>query len=140
MKNKTEIVQFEGIFVEAYVDNDIETRIKITKNKNSKQKAEMDNAEFEKRFDVFTEDRILAMRILTHDVMEEMIQFYDKIKYEVVIVENKIYLRFLTGEVFEPKINGKAIDEEALVTYYSILKFIVEVTTKLNKEIKNLET
>ena len=49
----------------------------------------MDSKEFEKYFDIFTEDRILAMRILTHDVMETMVQFYSKLKYEVVLCGNR---------------------------------------------------
>ena len=67
------------------------------------------------------------------------LNFYDKIKYEIVIKENKIYLRFFTGSMFEPRIYGKALDKVLITTYYSILSFIIDVTSKINKEIQNFE-
>lgn len=138
-KNTTETIMFEGIFVEMDCNKNINNSIKIVRDKVSFNNVKMDSSEFEKYFDVFTEDRVLAMRILTHDVMESLVKFYDKIKYEIVIKENKIYLRFFTGQMFEPRIYGKVLDKGLITTYYSILSFIVDVTSKINKEIQNLE-
>ena len=138
-KTMSVTTMFEGIFVDADCNKNIQNTIKIVRNKVSLNKVKMDSSEFEKYFDVFTEDRVLAMRILTHDVMETLVNFYDKVKYEIVIKENKIYLRFFTGIMFEPKIYGKVQDKVLITTYYSILNFIVDVTNKINKEIQNLE-
>ena len=64
----------------------------------------MDSKEFEKYFDVYSNSDIITMEILTHDIMEELVQFYDKykIKFEIVIKNYNIYIRFDTGAVFEP--------------------------------------
>ena len=73
--------------------------------------------------------------ILTADIMKIMIDFYQKtgIIYEITIKENRIYLRFSIGKMFEPKIFGNCIDKEKLYTYYYTFKFITEVTEKINK-------
>ena len=62
----------------------------------------MDSEEFEKIFDVFSKDKILAMQILTADVMESLIKFKNKydIDFEIVLMNNNIYLRFFVSNMF----------------------------------------
>ena len=128
---------FNGMFVETNCDN-IKSSIMIMGNADSSKKTEMDSSEFEECFDVFSDDRILAMRILTHDVMSMLSDFYKKIKFEIAIKNDRIYIRFFTGVMFEPKFKNNTLDRELLFKYYYILKFVMEVTAKINKEIQNL--
>lgn len=46
------------------------------------------------------------MQILTHDIMEDMVQFYNNcgINFEIVIRENRIYIRYNIGDIFEGKV------------------------------------
>ena len=101
----------------------------------------MDSREFEKYFDVYCDNNILAMKLLTHDIMEELVIFNKKfgVDLEIVIANNKIYTRFDTGMMFEPDIIRKAYNMKTLWLYYNILIFVTNVTIKLNKVLKDIE-
>lgn len=136
---------FQGIFGLSKCNKNINTYIKVSKNKfklfDNNARLEMDSQEFEKYFDIYSEDKILAMRILTADTMEYLIKFYEKYKleFEIVFRNDKIYLRFFTGPMFEPKIFGNSMDKELLFVYYSILDFVLQVTKKVNKTLQEIE-
>lgn len=136
---------YEGIFSVTKLNNYVTGEIRIKKNqyilKNKHNKVEMDNNEFEKYFDVYSNSNILAMQILTHDIMEELLQFYNtyKINCEIVIKDNNIYIRFDTGVMFEPNILKKTEDMNTLWVYYSVLKFVTNFTVKVNKLLKDLD-
>jgi len=139
---------FHGIFGNIECAKNINTKIKIYSDKGifgnifkGKTKLEMDSTEFEKYFDINAENKIIAMQILTADVMQMMIEFREqsKIKYELTIKENQMYLRFHTGEVFEPKMFTHALDKDMLKRYYDIIDFIFKVSREINKIIENTE-
>jgi len=144
-RTETTIEIFKGIFSKTECDKDIGTYIKISKNQlklfRNKDRVEMDSQEFEKYFDIYSENKILTMQILTSDVMTTLIDFYEKYKidYEIVIRNNTIYMRFFTGAMFEPKVFGNSMDKKLLFSYFCILKFIVDVTKEINKALKEVE-
>lgn len=107
-------------------------------NRIKNKKVEMDSNEFEKYFDVFSDSDMLAMQILTHDVMEELIYFRMKFgcKFEIVINNDDIYIKFNTGEVFMPKVFTKITDSDFLWTYYTILNFITNLCVRINKALE----
>lgn len=130
---------FKGIFAISNCKKDIGTTVKVSKNKmkilSNKDIIQMDSEEFEKYFDVYSEDKITAMRLLTSDIMETLINFHNKygLEFEIVFKQKKIYLRFFTGAMFEPKVFGGSMDKELIATYYNILQFIIEITRKVNE-------
>lgn len=144
-KNRHTEEIFQGIFGHTKCNKNINTYIKISRNKiklfDSKTRLEMDSEEFEKYFDIYSEDKILAMRLLTADTMEYLVNFYKKyeLDFEFVFKDDKIYLRFFTGPMFEPKIFGSSMDKELLFVYYKILEFILELTKKINKTLQEIE-
>lgn len=82
------------------------------------------------------------MQLLTADVMEELINFEQttNIKYDIVINNNNIYLRFHCGNVFEAgRIKESAFNEKILKKYYNILKFTYELSNKIIETIKGTE-
>lgn len=143
-KEFSEVV-YEGIFSTTQLNYNFVEEIRIKKNKyklkHDQNKVLMDSSEFEKYFDVYCKSDILAMKLLTHSLMEEFVNFYEefKIEFEVVIKNSKIYIRFNTGMMFEPNIIKKSHDISTLWVYYNILKFITNVTVELNKLIKDLD-
>jgi len=145
-KNSKTVEIFNGIFAHMRCGKDIGTSIKISKNQlkifEQYNRVEMDSQEFEKYFDIYSENKILTMQLLTSDVMATLVDFYNKyyIDYEIVIRNNKIYMRFFTGSMFEPKIFGNSMDKKLLFSYFCILKFIVDVTKEVNKALKEVET
>lgn len=140
---------FHGIFGNIECSKNIGTKLKIHSDKGilgnifkGKQRVEMDSGEFEKYFDVYGENKIIAMQILTSDVMAMMIEFREesKIKYELTIKNDQIYIRFHTGEVFEPQLLFKsALDYDMLKKYYDIIDFVFRVSRAINKAIENTE-
>ena len=108
----------------------------------SGNRLKMDSSEFEKYFDVQATDKIHGMQLLTADVMEELIEFQNqnKVRFDVVIYNNNIYIRFHCGEMFEPSnISKGPIHKESLKKYYNILNFTSSLSNKLVNLIKDTE-
>ena len=138
-------IVYNGIFSVTKINKQISEEVRIEKNQylvpNNHEKVEMDSKEFEKYFDVYSTSNILAMEILTHDIMEELLEFYEKydIEFEIVIKNDSIYIKFNTGVMFEPNILKKSNDINTLWIYYNVLKFVTNFTVKVNKLLKDIE-
>lgn len=132
-------ISYKGLFSFCKINKKIPFEIRITNNKIESMvkgsKVNLDSLEFEKYFDVFCEYNIFAVRLLTHDVMEEMIAFYEKIglDFEIVIREDNIYIKFDVQDVFEPEVFRNTMNKNTLWIFYSIIKFAVTFTQKMNK-------
>lgn len=146
--HRTRSTVFYGIFGQVECAKNLPGVIKIRSDKGflgklfqSKTKIEMDSSEFEKHFDVFGNNPIIVMQILTADIMEMLIEFKEKykIKYELTIKDGMIYIRFHTGGVFEPKLFDKSLDYDTLKRYYDIMDFIFSVSRRVNKAIEETE-
>lgn len=134
---------FYGILSVTKIDKNIKDSIFIKKKQilASKEKLQMDSYEFEKMFDVYSKDRNLATRILTSEIMQTIVDFSKKnnIELEIYIKDNNIYLLFNVGQMFEPKVYANTIKKKDLYKYYKILLFVVEMTSKINKEIREID-
>ena len=90
--------------------------------------------EFEEYFDVASDNKIITMQVLTHDVMDMLMSFVEatKIKFDISIYGSQMYFRFYTGEVFElPSLKKGAFDEESLKKYYDVLEFTYILSRKM---------
>jgi len=101
----------------------------------------IDNAEFEKKFDVHTDDPIMTMRILTPYVTDKIMEFTEKtnIKMQFKIFDNKAYFRFHSKNLFEPSMFLTKLENKNIDNYIEILKYIDELMVLIIKEIDNLE-
>ena len=81
------------------------------------------------------------MQLLTADVMEEMIEFENKtnMKYDIVIKENEIYLRFHCGDMFESQAIKKEINKKQLEKYFYMLNFTYNLSNRLIELIDETE-
>ena len=144
-KDKRIPKRFQGIFAHTKCGKYIGTEIKISKNKikilEQEQRVEMDSAEFEKYFDIYSQNKIEAMQLLTIDVMETLMNFYKKynLDFEIIFRNNTIYMRFFTGPMFEPQIFRNSMNKKTLAVYFCILKFIVDVSKSVNKALQEVE-
>jgi len=107
----------------------------------NKNKVKMDMTEFEKIFDVESDDPILTMRILTSDVMAEMIDLYQKYKYrfEINILDDTVYMRLRTGPMFEPRVFEKSMEYKQIEKYYLVLKALTNIAGHMYDTIAKLE-
>lgn len=99
----------------------------------NKNKLNMDMSEFEKYFDVETDNKIEAMQILTSDIMAQLVDFVttSKIQFEIHIINKTMYMRFMTGAMFEPNIFGNSMQKELIWKYYSTAKFCMNLSINM---------
>ena len=127
------------------MDKSINGELKILRNGSAnfdKKQLRMDSSEFEKYFDVSASDKILGMRLLTADVMEELIAFVNKtnMMYDVIIKGNVLYLRFRCGRMFEPSNFKKGhLDQETLRKYFYMLNLTYNLSNKITKTVEEFE-
>lgn len=107
----------------------------------NKKKVKMDMPEFEKIFDVESDDAILVMRILTADVMTEMIELYQKYKYkfEINILDDTVHMRIRSVSMFEPNVFNSSLQYKRLEKYYLVLKAVTSIAEHVYDNISRLE-
>ena len=142
--NTTVYTVFRGLFSSAKLDKNIKNTIKIRSNKGNigiglskKYQLHMDSIEFEKYFDIYSSDQILAMRVLTSDIMDYMVSFTteNKVKFEITISDEKLYIRIHCKNMFEGSVFKNSIDVNTLKQYYTYLNFMCELNKKFYKVI-----
>ncbi len=118
----------------------IKNRAEIYEYMTSKLK--LDSKEFENNFVVETNDRMLATRILTSEVMTELFDYRDKlgITLDIAIKNNNIYFLVYTGDMFEPDILEDSMNKNVLLKDYATLKLIVELMLKMAAIVRDVQT
>ena len=136
---------FHGLFAVIEFNKTINTNIKIRKNTKTlfrkDEKLEMDSSEFEKNFDVYADNKIIAMQLLTSDTMQMLLDFKDEsnLTPEITLRGNNLYIRFATGNMFEPKIFKNSLDKYTLKKYYDTINFTLDITEKFLKNVEETE-
>lgn len=142
---------FSGLFAKIETPKPFNTLLYLRKDKKGKNllartltgklpfdklRIQLDSPEFEKIFDVYASDKIIALQLLTADIMEDLMQFYNEMKmnYELTIKENCMYIRFWCGSMFETaKLKKFSLDRDTLYKYYRMLDFTFCLTNKMVK-------
>lgn len=139
--NKTII--FNGLFAVADLTFDASSNILIARKIIPYEGASIqtDNQDFEKNFLLFSDDKILAMRIFTPEILDFISNFYNlhKLDFEFSMHDKKIYFKFNTGDMFEPNTLGNPMNRLALYTYYYTLEFIIELIEKISNTINDID-
>lgn len=96
--------------------------------KFNKKRIEMESAEFEKYYDVFSGSkdsaiRQNAMEILTPEAIEEFVNIRNMFKksINVRVYRDKIFFRISVGDIFEPPTFKSSVDLEMLRKYFLII-------------------
>lgn len=128
---------FHGMCGYVNLPKNLNGYIKVKKNGfnlfGNKNRVKMDMSEFEKVFDVESDDKIKAMQLLTSDVMYDMLDIVKKYKtkFEMYIVNDVMHIRFHTGAMFEPEIFGKAMQLDNLKKYFDLTTMVQKVVTDI---------
>ena len=99
-----------------------------------KKKIDLDSSEFENFFDVFADDKIIAMQLLTADVMEDLINLAKEAhsEFDITIKNSCIYLRFRTVDMFEAEsLEKETLNKKSLYYYYRVLDFCFNLSNKI---------
>lgn len=136
---------FHGLVAWIKLKKNYDSEIRILSNKLKLlefdyefERIEMESSTFEELFDVFTDNKIEAFKLLTPEVIDKMISFYEKlnIEYEIVIKGNKLFIRFHTGPMFEGNIIKESTDFDTLKKLYDLLNFLFDISKEIIKIIE----
>ena len=139
------VTLFHGLFAKINLDKSINNNLIIKPNivfSGGKTKLDMDSQEFEKYFDVYSDDKIKGMQLLTHDVMDTLLQLRKVLKnnYDIYIYNNVLYLRLDTYTMFEGKISkNELIEKTKFQRYYDILDIMNSLVHEILKSIDDVE-
>jgi hypothetical protein len=102
----------------------------------------MDSDEFEKYFDVSSTNQIIGMQLLTHDIMDMLVDFRKQLKMplDILIRDDTMYIRLHVGKMFEAKFNkNSVIDKQIAEKYFNIVNFIYTLSKKMLQTIEETE-
>ena len=130
------ITKFNGLFAKIVMHKSIKSELKIMQNGSFifNKKLKMDSSEFEKHFDVKASNPIIGMQLLTADVMEDLVQFENKtkMKFDIIIKDNELYIRFHSGGMFEPGNHKKEVlNKNTIQKYFYMLNFTYNLSSRL---------
>ena len=135
---------FSGLFAKINIGKSIETELRIGTNRtiSKRERLEMDSDEFEKYFDVSSTNDIVGMQILTHDIMDMLVDFRNQLKMplDILIRDDIMYIRLHVGKMFEAKFNKNAvIDKQNAQKYFNIVNFIYSLSKKMIQTVEETE-
>ena len=134
---------FKGLYGRFTLPISIQNVIKITTDskfpfKKDKENVQMDSGEFEKYFDVSSNDKILAMRILTSDVMDTILKFKNTSdNFQITINNNHVCIRIPCNNLFETSVTKSADNKELLKEDYKYLNFIYSLSQSILNALEN---
>lgn len=105
-----------------------------SKNSSRDELVKMDNPTFEKEFVVYSTDQIEARYILSHTLMENLLNFKEKTNHEVSIsfVKNNIHLAINYGkDLFEPTVFKSLLNDEITKEYIETLILALSIVEEL---------
>lgn len=152
------VYTFEGIVIVGTLNENITNGyIKIFSDRDDKrrmgysgqnEKIHMDSLEFEQHFDVYSDDPIGALKLLTTNVMQELIEIKQKYNwiYDITITGKNIIVRFTVRyptlllnfrvNQFEDLQKRQTI-KECLVYDIDLVSNMIDFTEKISKYINN---
>ena len=134
---------FSGLFGVIRLQKNIMAKIDLESDsiirKYEKNRIEVDSVEFEKNFDLLSDNKILALKIFTSDLIETFNDFKNEFKgnkFELKIKNNRIYFRLsYSGNAFEPPILGSDLDKSLIRKYFRLIYYPYELSKKLVEKI-----
>lgn len=135
---------FSGLFAKINIGKSIDNELRIKQNGSffKKNRLEMDSDEFEKYFDVCSTNQIIGMQLLTHDIMDMLVDFRIQLKkpLDILIRDDIMYIRLHVGKMFEAKFNNNSvIDKNTVKEYYNIVSFIYNISKKMISVVEDTE-
>ena len=121
---------FSGLVAYTKLPKDLECEIHVIRGKGGNNKLSLDMPEFEKLYDVETNDEIKATEVLTSDIMADIVDLTkeSQVDFRFDIQKDKLYFKFYTGKMFEPKIFSKSLEKTMLKKYYNIVRMCVKIS------------
>lgn len=145
VKKKTKHIVFSGVFGLANLPYKIIDPIEIVPNRILKQynphRIEIDSSEFEKKYDIFAQNKIRAMQIFTSNLLQKINEFNEYTGYlmEIKILRGKVFFRIPCKEVFEAPEIRESLDYSTLYKYFKMIDLPIHIIQELIKNVEELE-
>lgn len=138
------VTVFHGIF--GYVDfNDkLLPYFEVSSNKYfgkyNNKRIEIDSAEFEKNYDLYTEDKIRTMEIFTSDLIEKFNNFNRNINTPIQIKTRNgiLYFRLRMNNSFEAPRFGQALDYDSMYHNFELIDEPLQIFAKIFENAKDV--
>ena len=136
-EDRRETTIFEGAVAYVNLNKNINCFIYIIDNKlklfNNDYHMTIDNEAFEKKYDVYSDNQVLAMRILTPSVTNSILDLEKKtgIHTEIKIYHDIVYFRFYTGNMFHPIIFNAGLEAKNLAFSIQLLMSIKDIMSNI---------
>lgn len=136
--------KFIGMLGVVTLPRDIRTKIKINREGTYEKyyffKANIENEEFESKFDVMSPNKNLAVKLLTEELANKILSLYNTYGYklDINIIRNKLYVRIETGSIIINTNDGEEIDRNRLEKRYAMLKSTTELMDTICQAVSNL--
>lgn len=130
-ENKTQT--FRGMYGVVRLEKNTLSNIYIASNskfrKFSKNRLEIDSNLFEEYYDCITKDKVDTMRIFTSELIEKYIEIVKDNKYgfELKIIDNMMFFRYKTNQLFEPPMFSLGLDKKFIKKNYKVLYYPLEI-------------
>ena len=124
---------FRGMFGIVRLEKNTLSNIYIASNsqfrKFNKNRLEIDSSLFEEYYDCITNDKVTAMRIFTSELIEKYIEIVKDNKYgfELKIIDNMIFFRYKTNQLFEPPMFSSGLDKSFIRKNYKVIYYPLEI-------------
>lgn len=124
---------FRGMYGVVRLEKNTLADIYIASNsdfrKFNKNRLEVDSSLFEEYYDCMTKDKVTAMRIFTSELIEKYIEIVKDNKYgfELKIVDNMMFFRYKTNQLFEPPMFSSGLDKSFIKKNYKVLYYPLEI-------------
>lgn len=95
---------------------------------NNFQKIAFENDTFNRVFTTYTDNELVAYKILTPDVMEQFVELKEKslIDLDIRIINDHIYIRFLSGDSFIPVLHNEKEEIDNIMESLAMVEEIIK--------------
>ncbi len=108
---------------------------------DKKDYVELDNQLFEEKYDVFTSDKITALRILTPSLTNKILELYNNFGYfyEFRLIKGLLFFRFHSDSLFEPHPNDIKKEALSIAYYFKMLDGMTEIIEEIINKLDEIE-
>ena len=142
---KQDYIVFDGLYgeVELNVLNSLEIEVATNtiKSKYKKSRIEMESAEFENKYDIFSNDKIKALEVFTSEIVDKMNEFRINLgkPIQIRIKNGKLFFNVYLGEILEPPKLKNSIDYDILNKYFKTIDQPISLISEILKNIDEVK-
>ena len=119
----------------------VEIKANDFKANYNKKRIELESAEFEKKFDCFADNKIIALQILTPEIIYLINEFSNTINVpiEISIINDIIYFRILIKDIYTPPKIGNPLSRANIKLLYEILFETKKLVTNISNNMMQIQ-